>query len=228
MFTEDRSSATDKEVVLVVDDHPVVRNGLVALLAGLPWVADTVEADSVASALDAADRHRPSLAIVDLGLPDGDGTELTVRLRQRLPGCRVLVLTMSSSQDSARSALAAGASGYVLKETAPEVLLGALRTVADGGLVLGRNVGSGELLGAGGGKGVTPAPFDRLSPRELQLVRLVAAGRSNAEIARRMSLADKTVRNQVSSVLSRTGASDRVQLALLARETGLLDRRPSA
>ncbi|WP_068322662.1 response regulator transcription factor [Janibacter terrae] len=221
-MTSPGEGTTAGHVVLVVDDHPVVRNGLTALLAGLPWVARTVEAESVVSALDVAGQHAPSLAVVDLGLPDGDGIDLTRRLRALLPDVRVLVLTMTSSGDSARAALGAGASGYVLKETAPDVLLGALRTVADGGLVLGPDVGSGELLGEGT-KGGVPAPFARLSPRELQLVRLVAAGRSNAEIARRMSLADKTVRNQVSSVLSRTGAADRLQLALLARETGLVD-----
>lgn len=223
MTSPDGGDGTPGHVVLVVDDHPVVRNGLAALLSGLPWVDRTVEADSVAAALDAAGHHRPSLAVVDLGLPDGDGTDLTRRLRSRLPECHVLVLTMTSSGDSARSALAAGASGYVLKETAPEVLLSALRTVADGGLVLGPNVASGELVAPTGSRGGAPAPFDRLSPRELQLVRLVATGRSNPEIARRMSLADKTVRNQVSTVLARTGVTDRVQLALLARETGLVD-----
>ena len=210
-------------VVLVVDDHPVVRGGLVALMSTLDWVARPVEADGVARAVEVAETHRPDLAVVDLGLPDGDGIDLTRRLRTLAPEVRVLVLTMSSSGDSAREALAAGASGYVLKETAPEVLLGALRTVADGGLVLGPNVGGGDLLGGDATQGAAPAPFDRLSPRELQLVRLVAAGRSNAEIARRMSLADKTVRNQVSSILTRTGAADRVQLALLARDTRLVE-----
>lgn len=210
-------------VVLVVDDHPVVRGGLVALMSTLDWVARTVEADGVARAVEVAETHRPDLAVVDLGLPDGDGIDLTRRLRTLAPEVRVLVLTMSSSGDSAREALAAGASGYVLKETAPEVLLGALRTVADGGLVLGPNVGGGDLLGGDATQGAAPAPFDRLSPRELQLVRLVAAGRSNAEIARRMSLADKTVRNQVSWILTRTGAADRVQLALLARDTRLVE-----
>ncbi|WP_114203845.1 response regulator [Janibacter anophelis] len=216
-------AAAPGRVVLVVDDHPVVRGGLVALMSTLDWVARTVEADGVARAVEVAETHRPDLAVVDLGLPDGDGIDLTRRLRTLAPEVRVLVLTMSSSGDSAREALAAGASGYVLKETAPEVLLGALRTVADGGLVLGPNVGGGDLLGGDATQGAAPAPFDRLSPRELQLVRLVAAGRSNAEIARRMSLADKTVRNQVSSILTRTGAADRVQLALLARDTRLVE-----
>lgn len=220
--TDAQGASAPGHVVLVVDDHPVVRNGLVALLTGQPWVARTIEAGDVASALDVAGRHRPGVAVVDLGLPDGDGTDLTRRLTALVPGCRVLVLTMTSSGDSARAALGAGASGYVLKETAPEVLLGALRTVADGGRALGPDVAVGEILGEGR-KGAVPAPFDRLSPRELQLARLVASGSSNAEIGRRMSLADKTVRNQVSAVLARTGAADRVRLALLARETGLVE-----
>ncbi|MGI8946997.1 MAG: response regulator [Ornithinimicrobium sp.] len=217
----ERADADASAVVLVVDDHPVVRRGLVALLQGLDWVARTVEADGFGTGLTAAAEHEPTLAVLDLGLPDGDGIDLTRRIKALLPQCRVLVLTMTSDGDSARAALAAGASGYLVKETDPDVVLGALRTVAQGGLVLGPHLAADSVL-AEGPPGI-PAPFHRLSPREVQLVKLVAAGHSNAQIARRMSLADKTVRNQVSAIFDKTGAADRVALALLARDTGLVD-----
>lgn len=209
-------------MVLVVDDHPVVRQGLSALLSGEAWVLRSVEADGVASALRAAADHDPDLAVVDVGLPDGDGIDLARRLRLEHPRCRVLVLTMTADPDLARQALAAGCSGFLVKETDPEVVLGALRTVADGGMVLGPHLPDPERVFAAPASRVPP-PFHRLSPREVEIVRLVAAGRSNSAIARRLSLADKTVRNQVSAILTKVGAADRVHLALLARERGLLD-----
>lgn len=207
-------------VALVVDDHPVFRAGLVALLSGQPWLGRVVEADTVASALQVAARDRPGVAILDLGLPDGDGIELTTRLRELLPGCRVLILTMTSSGDTARTALAAGASGYLVKETDPDTVVSALRTVASGGLVLGPHLDATAVLADDSRR--PPAPFHRLSAREVQVVRLVAAGLTNAAIATRLHLAEKTIRNQVSAILDRTGAADRIQLALLAREVGLV------
>jgi two-component system nitrate/nitrite response regulator NarL len=209
-------------VVLVVDDHPVVRRGLSALLAGETWVARSVEAAGVVAALALADEHDPDVAVVDVGLPDGDGVELTRLLRTAHPHCRVLVLTMTADADLARQAMAAGASGFLVKETDPEVVLGALRTVAEGGLVLGPHVPDPAHLFSEPASSAPP-PFHRLTPREIEMVRLVARGHSNGDIARRMSLADKTVRNQISGILTKTGVADRVQLVLAARDRGLLE-----
>jgi two-component system nitrate/nitrite response regulator NarL len=209
-------------VVLLVDDHPVVRRGLKALLATQPWVRRIVEADGVGSALDVAGAHRPDVAVVDLGLPDGDGLELTRRLRAELPSCAVLVLTMTAEAGRARALLAAGASGYLAKETDPDLVVDSIRTVAQGGLVLGPNLDRNAVLAAETGpESSVPRPFDRLTPRELQIVTLVGAGRSNVEIARRLQLADKTVRNQVSSILVKIGARDRVDAARMVRDQGL-------
>lgn len=212
-------AATPGLIVLVVDDHPVVRAGLVALLSGEPWIGRVAQADSVASGLAAAGRERPDVAILDLGLPDGDGIDLTRRVRGLLPECRVLILTMTASGDTARTALAAGASGYLVKETEPDTVLSALRTVASGGLVLGPHLDPSAVLAEDTQR--APAPFHRLTARELQVVRLVASGLTNAAVAARLQLAEKTIRNQVSAILDRTGAADRIQLALLAREAGL-------
>lgn len=208
--------------VLIVDDHPVVRRGLRALLLAQPWVRSTVEADSVRSALESAERERPDVAVVDLGLPDGDGLDLTTRLRETVPECAVLVLTMTVDAGRARALLAAGAAGYLAKETDPDLVVGAVRTVAQGGLVLGPSLDREAVLGAGTPLSAgPPAPFDRLTPRELQIAVLIGRGSSNAEIARRLHLADKTVRNQVSTILVKIAAKDRVHAALLARENGL-------
>lgn len=203
--------------MLLVDDHPVVRRGLKALLAAQPWVGSLAEADGVATGLEAALALRPDVAVVDLGLPDGDGLTLTTRLRSALPGCAVLVLTMTADPGRARALLAAGASGYLVKETDPDLVVAAVQTVAQGGLVLGPHLDRETVLAAGSVDGV-PAPFDRLSPRELQIVRLLGTGSSNTEIARRLGVADKTVRNQVSSILAKIDAKDRVHVALLVHE----------
>lgn len=210
--------ASDLLTVLLVDDHPVVRRGLRALLTAQPWAGVIVEADTVAGGLEAAREHRPDVAVVDLALPDGDGARLVERLQ---PGCAVLVLTMTVDPGRARALLAAGAGGYLAKETDPDVVVDAIRTVARGGLVLGPHLDRATVLGSGTAPGALPAPFDRLSPRELQIATLMGQGRSNAEIARGLSLADKTVRNQVSSILVKLGARDRLQAALLVREHGL-------
>lgn len=212
--------AAESLVVLVVDDHPVVRQGLAALLGAEDWVASVLEADSAARAEELIAQHPVRVAVVDVGLPDGDGIELTRRLRTIRPEVAVLVLTMTADADLARAALAAGGSGFLVKETDPDILLGALRTVRDGGLVVGPHLPDARQVIAEPVSGV-PRPFDRLTPRELQLVRLVATGAGNAQIARRLSVTDKTVRNQLSNVLVKVGAADRVQLALLAHNNGL-------
>lgn len=207
--------------VLLVDDHPVVRRGLKALLATQDWVGSVSEADGVATGLEAALQVRPDVAVVDLGLPDGDGQTLTTRLREALPECAVLVLTMTADPGRARALLAAGASGYLVKETDPDLVVSAVQTVAQGGLVLGPHLDRETVLTASSDATVPP-PFDRLSPRELQIVRLLGSGASNIEIARRLSLAEKTVRNQVSAILVKIDAKDRVHAALLVREHALV------
>lgn len=217
---EEGEPEVDRAPVLVVDDHPVVRRGVAALLSAEAWVSEVLEADSVALAEQLAAEYPVRLAVVDIGLPDGDGVDLTRRLRAAHPELAVLVLTMTAEPDLARAVLSAGGSGFLVKETDPEVLLGSLRTVRDGGLVVGPHLPDARQVLAEPVRDL-PRPFDRLTPRELQLARLVAAGAGNAQIARRLSITDKTVRNQLSTVLVKVGAADRVQLALLARDHGL-------
>lgn len=206
--------------VLIVDDHPVVVRGLVALLAGEDWVIGTHVAETVAGALGLAIEHQPSLAVVDVRLPDGDGLDVVRRLRTIAPGCRSLVLTMDDADMTARRAVTAGAAGFLHKDADPELIVDAIRTLGHGGTVLGPDV----LASLTERAPATPAPFDRLTPRELDLARLVGSGLANPAIARRLHVSEKTVRNQLSTVLVKVGARDRVALAVLARERHLDDR----
>jgi len=203
--------------VLVIDDHPIVRRGMVALLTAEPWVAEVRQAGSLAEARQAMTIDPPDVAVVDLTLPDGDGVELLRELPRLAPGCVALVMTMSNDAATVRSVLATGARGYVLKDSDPELIAAAVRTVAAGGRVLGPDVADGPAAGA------PPAPFDRLNPRELRLVRFVAAGRTNRQIAEALSISEKTVRNQIAMVTAKLGVPDRMQAALLAHRVGLSD-----
>jgi len=209
---------TDQLTVLVVDDHPVVHRGMSALLAGVDWVGRTLIAESVAEALAEATTSRPDLAVVDVRLPDGDGIEVVRQLKRLVPGCRALVLTMDAEPATIRRAVDAGAAGYLLKDCEPDLILDALSTLRHGGLVLGA-----EALTALSGRDDTrlPAPFDRLTPREVTLAALVGAGLGNHSVATRLGVSEKTVRNQLSTVLVRVGARDRVHLAVLVRELGI-------
>lgn len=207
--------------VLVVDDHPLLRRGLATLLGLEDWVGRVVEAGTVRDGATTGAVEAVDVAVVDLGLPDGSGVELVRRLR-RAPGCPVLVLTMTRDDAVVRDCLAAGATGYVLKDSPPDTVVRAARTVLDGGLVLGPQVASAAL--PRDRPSALPPPLDRLTPADLRLLTLLARGRTNAEAARELGVAEKTVRNRVALMLGLLGVTDRVQAALLARDHGLLGR----
>jgi two-component system nitrate/nitrite response regulator NarL len=214
--------------VLVVDDHPILRRGLLALLEPLPWVASITEASTVADALAAFRQGPVDLVAMDVGLPDGDGVEATRRLLSAHPRLAVLIISLSGDDEVVARALSAGARGYVLKDAAPHVVVDALRTVAEGGVVLGPGINPGALRspGSGGHPAVQklPPPFDALTPRELQILSGIAAGKTNERIAREVGVTPKTIRNQVSTVMAKLGVSGRVQAALLARDAGVVPR----
>lgn len=207
--------------MLLVDDHPVLRHGLTALLAAGQWVERVVEADRVAEGAQLAILERPRLAIIDLALPDGSGVDLIGRLRHTVPECAIAVLTMSTEDSTIDACLAAGARGYLRKDTPPQTLVLALQTVAEGGTVLGPGIRT-DLLGPGT-RGGLAAPLNRLSPRDLTVLRLLAEGRGNAEIARQINVSEKTIRNRLAMIYTQLGVADRVQAALLAREKGLME-----
>jgi DNA-binding NarL/FixJ family response regulator len=207
--------------MLIVDDHHILRRGLRTLLEEEPWVEVVYEAATVADAVREAVTGQVDVVVMDVGLPDGDGIDATRRILRARPDTAVLILTMSEDEDDVARAMQAGARGYLAKDTDPDTLGDALRTVAGGGMVLGPRIGPSLLAGARHGAKPLPAPLDRLTPRELEILTLLAAGESNARIARQLSLSEKTVRNQVSNVFTKLGVADRVKAALLARSLGL-------
>lgn len=202
---------------LVVDDHPVVRRRLVALLEGEAWAGTIREAASVGEALSLLHAAPPTVAVVDLRLPDGAGTAVIRALTAYVPGCRSVVLTMEADARLVRSALDAGATGYLLKDAPPEELLDGLRAAAAGGVVLGRRV-----TPAGTDRTSVGGPFRHLSPREVRISGLVATGATNPDIAARLGISEKTVRNQVSAIAAKLGTSGRVGITILAREHHLV------
>jgi two-component system, NarL family, nitrate/nitrite response regulator NarL len=162
------------------------------------------------------------VVLLDIRLPDRDGVAVTGEILRAHPEAAVLLVTMLDSAELVLRGLRAGARGYVLKSSDAPAIVSALRTVAEGGLVLGPGVSS--PLSGSGPPAPCPAPFDRLSRREREVAAEVAKGGTNLQIARRLGISEKTVRNLVSSVLAATGTPHRIALALLAQERGLVAR----
>jgi DNA-binding NarL/FixJ family response regulator len=206
--------------VVVADDHPVFRAGLRTLLEDLGHDVVGEAADGQA-AIDVSLELRPDVVLMDLQMPVVTGLEATRRLAEAAPDVRVLVLTMVEDDDTLFTAIRSGAAGYVLKGADHHEIDRALRGVAAGDSVYGARVGVRlrTLLAGGGTRSVNP--FPQLVEREREVLDLIAAGHSNSEIARRLFLSDKTVRNYVSSILSKLGVPDRSQAIVRAREAGL-------
>jgi len=212
--------------VLLADDHPAYLRGLVALLAeddGIEVVGHV--ADGTAAVAEAV-ALRPDAVVMDLHLPGLDGIEATRRIREALPGTAVLVLTMYDDDASLRAAVAAGARGYLLKESSGPQIAAALRAVVRGEAVFGPAVASRVLASVTRG-GPAAAAFPELSAREREILRELALGATNRAIAQRLFLSDKTVRNYVSALLAKLGVADRAEAADRARAAGLVaDEQP--
>ncbi|WP_169984068.1 response regulator transcription factor [Microbispora sp. H10836] len=208
--------------VLVVDDHPVFREGFAALLSSIDEVEVAGTASTGVEALRQAAEREPDVVVMDVQMPDMDGIEATRRILEKHPEIGIVVLTMSEEDGTIFDALRAGARGYLLKGAEPDEVVRAITTVAGGGVVFGAVLAS-RIAGflaprpqAGGG-----TPFPALTAREHEVLDLVAAGLSNGQIAARLFLSQKTVRNHVHAVLTKLQAADRAEAIIRARDAGL-------
>lgn len=207
---------------MLVDDHEVVRSGVRALLAETEDIVVTAEAGSVRDAIREADRARPDVVVMDVRLADGSGIEATREIRARHPGTAVVMLTSFADDEALFASIMAGASGYVLKQVRGGELVRAIRTVGGGGSLLDPAVTTAVLDRLRRGKHmIQDEKLAKLSPQEERILTLVADGRTNREIGDELHLAEKTVKNYVSSILSKLEVARRAEAAAyLARHSG--------
>lgn len=203
--------------VMLVDDHPIVLSGLSALVeseAGLELVA-TARTAAEARAVTV----EPDVAVVDLGLPDGDGIELGAALKRTWPGLRVVVLTMHADDQAVLRSLGAGLDGYLLKDSDPEDVLAAIHSAARGALVLGK--GAAEAIVAVAASAPRTDALGALDARDLEILELLVQGLPTSQVAARLFLAPKTVRNRLSEMLAKLGVASRDEAITLGRAAGL-------
>lgn len=207
--------------VLIVDDHAVVRRGVRAFLETHSDIAVVGEAASGREALALVREHVPDVAIVDLLLPEMDGIEVTRQIRRISPHTQVVILTSYDEDRHIFPALRAGALSYVLKDIPPAELVETVRKAARGEAILHPRVAR-RVIREIRGEGLALNPFTELTERELEVLRLIADGLSNAEIAERLVISQKTVKDHVSNILNKLHLADRTQAAVYAWREGLV------
>jgi two-component system, NarL family, response regulator LiaR len=209
--------------VLIVDDHAVVREGLRNFLALQDGIEVVGEAADGRHALTAADELSPDVILMDLVMPVLDGVEAMRALQERGCDSRVIVLTSFLDDERILPAIRAGAAGYLLKDVEPAELAAAVRGAGGERAALDPTVAARLLRTLADDEPPPPALPDTLTPREREVLCLIAAGRSNKRIARELGVAEKTVKTHVGHVLAKLGVSDRTQAALVAVRAGLVD-----
>lgn len=204
--------------IVVADDHPIVRSGIVALLGRADDLEVVAEAADGVAAVAAAEEHRPDLVLMDLRMPILSGVEATARIAQRLPGVRVLVLTTYETDDDILGAIEAGAGGYLLKAAPEQEILAGIRSVVAGQTVLAPTIAATLVGHMQGGSSARP----QLSTRELEVLALVAAGNSNRAIAAALFISESTVKTHLLHVFEKLGVADRTRAVTRAQELRLL------
>jgi DNA-binding NarL/FixJ family response regulator len=208
--------------VVVVDDHQIVREGLASLLGALDGLEVVGTAADGRDAVHVAAETEPDVVVMDIQMPRLDGIEATRMITGRQPDVRVVMLTMNEDDETVLAAIRAGASGYLLKGSGAEEVHHAVRAAAAGGMVFGAALAgrvaayfSGAVL-----RTEEPDPFPELTDRERDVLRLLAAGRSNDQIAGELFVSNKTVRNAVSGIYAKLHAAGRAEAIIKAREAG--------
>jgi NarL family two-component system response regulator LiaR len=213
--------------ILLVDDHQVVRQGVRAFLDTQPDFSVVGEAESGEQALQQADECVPDVILMDLVLPgEIDGVEATRQIKKHSPRTQVVVLTSYHDDEFIFPAIKAGALSYVLKDIGPEELASVIRKASQGEAVLHPRVAARLIQEIQGREDFSINPFNELSEREMEVLRLIAAGSSNAAIAEQLVISEKTVKGHVSNILSKLHLVDRTQAAVYAWREGIVRRDP--
>jgi DNA-binding NarL/FixJ family response regulator len=228
----DPQAGDDPVSVILVDDQPLLRKGFRMVLEEEPGIDVTGEASDGAAALDLARRHHPDVIVMDVRMPGMDGIAATRAILTAEPRTRILILTTFDLDEYAFGALRLGASGFILKDILPSEFVRAIRSVADGDAVIAPSV-TRRLLDTFAHHIPDPQrpevahpELSQLTAREREILTELASGLSNAEIARRLFVAEATVKTHLGRILTKLGLRDRVQAVVYAYEAGLADRRP--
>ena len=203
--------------IVVADDHPMLRAGVVASLSAAPDIEVVGEAEDGAGALHQTRELLPDIALLDIAMPGG-GLEAARAITAACPATRVVMLTVSEDEDDLLAAMKAGASGYVLKGAGATELLGVLRSVHAGEVYVAPALAWGLLREMSRPR---TSPLDELTPREREVLELVAAGLSNQEVGDRLGLAEKTIKHYMTNILGKLQVRSRVEAALVAYREGL-------
>jgi DNA-binding NarL/FixJ family response regulator len=200
--------------ILTVDDHPLLRKGIAALIAGEPGMQLVAEASNGEEGIDAFRRYRPDVTLMDLQMPGVNGSEAIDRIRGEFPVARIIVLTTYAGDTQVLRALRAGAQAYLLKRLVHKELLETIRAVHAGHKRIPADVAASLAV---------HAADDQLSRREIDVLRLIAAGNSNKLIADQLSIGEATVKGHVTNILSKLGANDRAHAVTIGLKRGIID-----
>lgn len=212
--------------IILVDDHKIVRQGVRAYLQTLEDIHVVAEADSGAAAIAVCAQHQPHVVLMDLEMPgELDGITATRQIRKLYPATQVIVVTSHHQDDYIFPAVRAGAISYLLKDVEPDELAAAIRKAAQGEAVLDSRVASRIVLELQGIRKDEVNPFIELSEREFDVLRLIAAGQSNAEIAASLVISENTVKTHISNLLQKLHLNDRTQAAVYAWQEGIVRRK---